>query len=378
MTPILRSSKLNGKTTTIKTKKVNTGTPTITPVTTPITAKNKRTISTLSPDSIDTNTNTKRGKTMSAMDLQEVISLFKESTERIESKIDSTNSLFELKFNNLAKEVKDDVSSLHSTVADYHEKINTELIDVKKQLLVCSERIDNTDDDFQRMQRNQDLRLSGFAAKENENLHGIFTSIAAAIGYTIGPNTVMPSIERISMFDKTAQKYKPSQTILLHFAILRQKQQFYSLYLSKMPLDPTNFGLEKKNRIVIGEHLTAKNALVFKHALAMKKDNKIAQAFTENGIVKIKFTKGKKETAHIVRSITSLETIAMQNQHIDSQSTDNAQKVQTTSGNNNNTNASVSNHTSRAIVAPSGNNKDDSAMDTSNHNDNTGTPQANN
>lgn len=312
------------------------------------------------------------------MDLQEIKNLFMESTERIESKIDSTNSLLELKFNELAKEVKDDVSSLKSTVADYHVKINSELIDVKKQLLVCSERIDNNDDDFHRMQRNQDLRLSGFAAKENENLYDIFKSIAAAIGYIIGPNTVMPSIERISMFDKTAQKYKPSQTILLHFAILRQKQHFYSLYLSKMPLNPTLFGLESKNRIVIGENLTAENALVFKHALIMKKDKKIAQAFTENGIVKIKITKGKKETAHTVRSITMLETITMQNQQVDGQSRDNAQKVETTSGNNNNINASVSNQKSRDIVAPSGNNKDDNAMDTGILNDNTYSSQATN
>lgn len=70
----------------------------------------------------------------------------------------------------MAKEVKDDVSALESTVIDFHDKINGELNEVKKQLTMYSNRIDNSDDDFQRTQRNQDLRISGFAFKEDENL----------------------------------------------------------------------------------------------------------------------------------------------------------------------------------------------------------------
>lgn len=60
-----------------------------------------------------------------------------------------------------------------------------------------------------------------------------------------------------------------------------------------MPLDPVKFGLESKNRVIIGENLTKKNAQIFKLALDMKKNNKIAQTYTENGIVKIKITKVK-------------------------------------------------------------------------------------
>lgn len=149
----------------------------------------------------------------------------------------------------------------------------------------------------------------------------------------------MPVIERIPIFDKTTKKNAPSQTIVVHFAILRQKQQFYSLYLSKMPLEPTKFGLENMSRIVIGENLTVTNAKIFKQALTMKKNKKIAQAYTENGIVKIKIVKGKNETAHIVRSITSLETITMQNQQgMPPAIGTNAAASSTNNNNNSNTN----------------------------------------
>lgn len=117
-----------------------------------------------------------------------------------------------------------------------------------------------------------------------------------------------------------------------------------------MPLDPVIFGLPSTNRIIIGENLTKKNASIFKQALSMKKANKIAQAYTENGIVKIKFTKGKNETAHAVRNVTSLETIVLQHQHSvhAPNSTTNAE-VQI---NNNNPSSS----SSRDTLAPIGNN----------------------
>lgn len=216
--------------------------------------------------------------------MDELKRLINASTEKIESKIDTSNNQLEGKFNELAEKVKDDVSALKSTVVEFHTKINDELNDVKTQLSLYSARIDNNDDDFQRTQRNQDLRLTGFEAKEDENLLDMFKQVAAAIGFVIDTNTVMPTIERVSSFNKTTRNSTPSKTILLHFAILRQKQQFYSLYLNKMPLDPTTFGLTSMNRITMGENLTKKNAQIFKQALIMKKDSKIAQAYTEDGV----------------------------------------------------------------------------------------------
>lgn len=192
--------------------------------------------------------------------------------------------------------------------------------------------MDNTDDDFQRIQRNKDLRVTGFAAKENEDLYDIYKNIAAAIGFNVGQYSVMPSIERIKTYNKTTKQFIQSPTILLHFAILRQKQQFYALYLSKMPLDPTPFGLAADNRIVVSENLTKMNAQIFKQALTHKKNKIIAQAYTEDGIVKIKFNKGKTEISHTVRSITTLETIIMQHQQT-SQFT--AQTPNTLNNNNN-------------------------------------------
>lgn len=118
--------------------------------------------------------------------------------------------------------------------------------------------------------------------------------IAKEIGYTSLSETNAPLIERITIKNKTTGLIMSSNTILMHFATLRQKQIFYSHYLNKMPLDPTKFGLETDNRIVIGENLTKKNAQLFKQAQILRKNNEIAQAYTEDGIVKIRLKKASK------------------------------------------------------------------------------------
>lgn len=112
-----------------------------------------------------------------------------------------------------------------------------------------------------------------------------------------------------------------------------------------MPLDPTKFGVESTNRIVIGENLTIKNAQVFKQALIIKKNNKIAQAYTKNGIVKIKLAKGKNVTAHTVRSVTALETIVLEHSEDKQQSNNNSTAITGTTSSS-----------SRDSLAPVGNN----------------------
>lgn len=260
MPPTRRSEKQNDK------SKANSMIDRTTPTTT---NKSKRVHSpNTSAEESNTVKKTKSSK-LSSMDIEELKNIITASGDKIENKIDG-----------LAEKMKDEVNALRSTVVEFNTKINDELKHVKSQLSIHSERIDNNDDDYQRAQRNHDLRVTGFEANVNEDLYDIFKRIAAAIGFVIGPNTAMPSIERVHLYNKTTNKSTPTKTMLLHFAILRQKQQFYSMYLSKMPLDPVQFGLESTNRIVISENLIKKNAQVFKQALTMKKNKKIAQAFT--------------------------------------------------------------------------------------------------
>lgn len=280
----------------------------------------------LSPDQV-TPTNSskaKKNKTnkMSSNEFQELknmIASLSTLSGSLGQKIDDSRIALEnkftcldSKFSELASQVNTEVQSIKNSVAEFHNKITNDIDAMNEMLKNHANRLDNNDDDIQRVQLSQDVRLIGFAVKDNENLNEIFRKVATEIGFAIGDT--MPGIERMPMKNHVTGQMMLSPTIIIHFNSLRQKQSFYSMYLNKMPLNPEKFGLASDNRIVIGEHLTRKNARLFKSAQVLRKNQKIAQTFTENGIVKIRFAKGKNAQTHTIRNEIELETTVAQNE----------------------------------------------------------------
>lgn len=158
MTPILRSNLRNVRTSTTSKKTANSAS-----IATPKSSKR-----TLSPDQ-NTAKSVSSKKTKSndrpTMEIEELKNFITASLANIESKIDSSQKSLENKFGDLAQKVNNDVSAMKTTVAEFHTKINDELNAVKTQLSHYSDRLDNNDDDFQRTQRNHDLRMTGYTLK---------------------------------------------------------------------------------------------------------------------------------------------------------------------------------------------------------------------
>lgn len=170
---------------------------------------------------------------------------------------------------------------------------------VQTQLSHHEQRIANTEDDIQRIQRSNDIRITDIPLQENENLLAIYEQIASEIGFNTS-YTVTPSIERIFMKNRMSGQIAPSGTIMLHFVLPKHKQLFYSCYLNKMLLNPLNFGLPATSRIVIGENLTATNANIFRLAHQLKNQNKIAQV--SNHITKYHRSSNSVSTAQLTNN----------------------------------------------------------------------------
>lgn len=297
--------------------------------TTPTNTSNKRVLSPEStPDDPDSRKKSKANNNKSATKIN-ISAMSKEFNElkdligslatSINAKIDDSRHALENKFTSLddkftglATQVNAEVQTIKTTVIEFQNKIANDINSMDLSLKQHANRLDNNEDDIQRVQLSQDVRLVGFAVKENEDLVQIFRKIADHIGFATGNNVGVPTIERMSTKNHATGQIMPSPTIIIHFSSLRQKQLFYSLYLNKMPLNPENFGLTCDNRIVIGENLTKKNAQLFKSAQILRKNNRLAQTFTENGIVKIRFAKGKNEKTYMVRNQIELEEIVAQ------------------------------------------------------------------
>lgn len=235
------------------------------------TPSNKRTHSPPDNDSDSVNSKKKKSAKMSTNEVAEITKLISQSQKSIENKIHESQTSLETKFDDFSAKINVDVTAMRTAIDDFKTEITSEMNTVKEQVFSHTQRLDDTEDDIQRLKRSQDLRLTGFPVKDNENLVEIFTSIAKEIGYDTNTQLTVPSLERIPFKNRTTGEMFQSPIIMMHFMSTKHKQSFYSYYLNKMPLKPAKFGLPETNRIVIGENLTKKNIELFKQAQTMKK-----------------------------------------------------------------------------------------------------------
>lgn len=131
----------------------------------PMKHSNKRIIS---PELSNTAKKQKPSK-MSSKEFEELKNLIKLSSNAIEIKIGESQGSLEEKLNDLSTKVNTDVLSLRESVDSFKEKIGNDVEIIKSQITEHPHRIDNTEDDIQRLKLATDLRVTGFPAKENEN-----------------------------------------------------------------------------------------------------------------------------------------------------------------------------------------------------------------
>lgn len=101
----------------------------------------------------------------------------------IKNKIDSSQVALETKIHDLASKVNNDITTLKTSVDEFKFTVSADIETVNQRITEHTNRIDNVENDIQRMQRNLELRLTGFIHVENENLLDLFDKIANVIGY---------------------------------------------------------------------------------------------------------------------------------------------------------------------------------------------------
>lgn len=266
----------------------------------------------LSPESIQITNNKSKAYKATMNDISELKQLISESKSDIEKKISDSQTSIETKLNDFKSTFSNEVQSIKSSVDEFKSAIGNDIDTIKIHIQEHSKRLDNTDDDINRLKLAADLRVIGFPYTQNENLFELFSNIASIIGYDYASHISVPLMERIPIRNKTTGVLMPSPTILFHFTSVHIKQHFYALYLNKMPLKPESFGLPKESRIVLGENLSQKNAFLFKKAQTMRNEKKLAQVFTTDGLVKIKFARGPEHNAFTIRNSLELECLVAQ------------------------------------------------------------------
>lgn len=215
--------------------------------------------------------------------------LLLEQTASITQKI--TDQLTE-KMTSLGQEIKE---SLQSQIAQTNQRMDSIETSVNKQLTViqaevshCIERVSNTENELTRLSKLNELRINGITYSQGENLQLHFNSIAQLIGFDVSIPTHIPSLTRTYVRNKSTKLMQPSTTILAKFVAKHIRDEFYSAYLNKItnnnPLSTEMINLAKGNRLLISESLTSHNSKLFSACMQLKKEQRIAQVFTQNGL----------------------------------------------------------------------------------------------
>lgn len=267
-------------------------------------SKRKRGIKPDSPESTELKVSAKKHKSqkMSQKDIDELKSF-------MQSLVTTSQTSIESKLNEFSSNVHDEVRQIKESIDTLKSDLNNDVDSIKNHIAKHTERMDNNEDDINRLKLIADLKLIGVPFKQNENLFETFNKIAAAIGYNSSLGANMPFVKRILMRNKATGTMIESHVISLHFTSIQHKNHFYSLYLKHMPLKPELLGLGQNIKITIGENLTRINVQLFKYAQQCKKEKKIAQVFTNDGLVKIKFVKGPNQHAYTIRQKTQLDIL---------------------------------------------------------------------
>lgn len=183
----------------------------------------------LSPESTPNNSSTNKEKrsktnTMPSDEFKELKNLISSLSSSITMKFDESRATLEnnftslnSEFTELATQVNADVQAIKSTVSEFQKKIVNDIDNMNLTLQKHADRIDNSEDDIQRVQLSQDVRLIGFAVKENEDLAAIFRKIADHIGFAFGSNIVMPTIERLPAKNHATGQIIPLSFISTHY-----------------------------------------------------------------------------------------------------------------------------------------------------------------
>lgn len=194
------------------------------------------------------------------------------------------------------------------------QNVNEKITTIDQNYTLITNRIDTTDDAMDRLQKACDLRISGVPLLTDERandprLAQLFIKLANALQYNISCQINIPSMFRLKRRANGANDGNiESPTIIATFIAPHIKREFFEAYLKKLNLSTTDLGfLHQPRRIIINENLTKMNKQIFDEALQLRRQKRIHQVYTKNGLVFVRVSAGLKPVP--VRSIRDLHAI---------------------------------------------------------------------
>lgn len=184
-----------------------------------------------------------------------------------------------------------ELTKLNERVDAIESSVSSQISHLKVDIDSCVNRLNGTDDDFARIAKLNELKISGIAHANNENLIETFGAIAKVIGYDIANTSNVPDLVRMQKRNQHSTDFVPLPHIIVKFVAPHIRNKFYGLYLAKATKEPIrteHLNLPQGGIVRIGELLTPHNQSIFTEAIKLKRDKTLLKVNTVDGLVRVK------------------------------------------------------------------------------------------
>lgn len=235
-------------------------------------------------------------------------------TPNSDMKITELADLLQSKLAEFQRGAREDVLSMEDVLqvklGSFYSDVNSEINKIREE----SARISNTlktsidsiahfvDSALQRLNRLNNLVITGVPYVRGENLMAYFNDWCRALGYPHQRNFPVVAVQRMPKRNTAASR---SPVIILRFAMGAQRNEFFCRYLRTCSLSLRSIGFSSNKRIYVNEDLGPKERMLRSKALRLKKRGILCKVFSRNGIVFVQSSSTNQTIA--VTSTTILE-----------------------------------------------------------------------
>ena len=138
----------------------------------------------------------------------------------------------------------------------------------------------------------------------NENPVKIYVDIAAAIGYD---NVTTPSADNIIRLGKKKPGEKSDPPLLVTFARIPDKIEFFRRYFRHNHLNLSEIGFNADQRIYITENLTKLDQEIYAAAMKLRHEKKLHTVSTSRGVVMVR--RNKEDRPVPVKAVSELDDL---------------------------------------------------------------------
>ncbi|EDS26934.1 conserved hypothetical protein [Culex quinquefasciatus] len=146
--------------------------------------------------------------------------------------------------------------------------------------------VDRANASIGRVEKANELIISGVPYQQNENLVAMFGFIVTRLGCDES-KIPLASLARLA---KSPIAVGSTPPIICEFALRADRNAFYASYLNHRDLNLSHIGFQNTNRIYVNENLTKEDREIRAAALRLKKEGKVQKVYSRNGIV---YAKGR-------------------------------------------------------------------------------------